>query len=248
MKKIHIIIFIISMSTTLNAQFNFVDQWPSRFKIGAEGGVSMVSFFGNPITEKSHINTLGFTTGAYFQYSFNQILHPDSTAKTTLHFGMKSGVYFDTKGAVTTPKSLVKAGLPPDSATTHTILNYITIPVMITFAMGREGRVKFYESIGPYFSVLVNQFTRRREPNGASSGTNEISKYNRFDVGLSLGFGIEIPFKQKFYLNVEFRQNVGLFNINQTAFPNNAIVQTNSSNLLIGFSYRFGRKKPYKEK
>lgn len=232
----------------MNAQFNFVDQWPSRFRIGTEGGPSMVSFFGNPTTEKSHINTLGYTAGIYLQYSFNRVLHPDSTSKTSLHFGMKTGVYFDSKGAITTPKSLSKAGLPADSATTRTIMDYITIPIMITFAMGREGRVKFYESIGPYFSVLVNQFTRRKEPNGATSGVNEIAKFNRLDVGLALGFGIEIPFKQKFYLNVEFRQNIGLFNVNQTAFPNNAIVQTNSSNLLVGFSYRFGRKKPYKEK
>ncbi len=248
MKKIRLILLILLITPTLNAQFNFVDQWPSRFRIGSEGGISMVSFFGNPVTAKSHINTLGYTAGIYFQYSFNQILHPDSTSKSTLHFGLKSGVYFDSKGAITTPNSLIKAGLPPDSATTRIQMDYITIPVLITFSMGREGKVKFYETLGPYFSVLINQHTRRKEPDGATSGINNIGTYKRFDVGLSLGFGIEIPFKQKFYLNVEFRQNIGLFNINNTAFPNNAIVQTNSSNLLVGFSYRFGRKKPYKDK
>lgn len=248
MKKLKIVFFILFVTGGLHAQFNFVDRWPSRVRIGFEGGASMVSFFGNPVTEKSHINTLGYTGGVNLHYSFNPILHPDSTSKITMHFGFKTGVYFDGKGAITTPQSTNNAGLPPDSATTRTHLNYVTVPFMITFSMGREGRVKFYECIGPYFGVLVNQFTQRKEINGATTGINEISKYQRFDVGLILGFGIEIPFKQKFYLNFEFRQNIGLFNINKAAFPNGSIVQTNSSNLSVGFSYRFAKKKPYKEK
>ena len=113
MKKLILLLFPIIFCFSSFSQYNYAGKWPSKFRIGVEGGVSLISFFGNVTTEKTHIGTVGFNSGVFIQYSFNQLLHPDSTAKTTMHFGLKSGIYFDRKGAITTPASLEAAGLPP---------------------------------------------------------------------------------------------------------------------------------------
>lgn len=248
MKKFPLILLPLFLCSSLAAQYNYAGKWPSRFRIGVEGGPSLISFFGNVTTEKTHIGTLGFNTGIFFQYSFNQIMHPDSTAKRTIHFGLKSGIYFDRKGAITTPTSLANAGLPAGNTTIHTNMDYLTLPILVQFTMGRANKVKVYEILGPYMSVLVNQNTIREKADSGTVTTNEMALYKKVDIGLCIGLGVEIPIQQKFYINAEFRQNVGLFNINQTAFPNNTVVQTSSTSLMIGFSYRFTSKKAPKEK
>lgn len=210
--------------------------------------MSLVSFFGNVTTEKTHIGNLGFNSGITLQYNFNPMVHPDSTAKNTMHFGLKTGVLFERKGALTTPASLASAGFPAGNTTIHTQLDYITMPLLFEFTMGRANRVKFYEVFGPYVAVLANQTTIRENPDSGKVSLHNPASYKRVDLGFSIGIGMEIPVQQKFYFHVEFRQNVGLFNINETAFPNDVVVQTSSTNLLMGFSYRFTRKKAPKEK
>lgn len=232
----------------VDAQYNYAGTWPSRFRMGVEGGPGLVSFFGNVGTEKTHIGNLGFSAGVFMQYSFNPIPHPDSTAKTTIHFGLKTGFCFERKGALTTPASLISAGLPGGNTTIHTQMEYITMPILVQFTMGRANKVKFYQLLGPYVSVLVNQRTIRENPDSSTVVVNQPSGYKKIDLGLCIGLGMEIPIRQQFYIHVEFRQNVGLFNINQNAFANNVVVQNSSSNILAGFSFRFTRKKAPKEK
>jgi hypothetical protein len=248
MKKYMLLLLGALIGTQVYAQYNYAGTWPSRFRLGVEGGPGLVSFFGNVGTEKTHIGNLGFSAGMFMQYSFNPITHPDSTAKTTIHFGLKTGFCFERKGALTTPASLISAGLAGGNTTIHTQLEYVTMPILVQFTMGRANKVKFYQLLGPYISVLVNQNTIRQNPDSSTVILHQGAGYKKLDVGLSIGLGMEIPIRQQFYIHVEFRQNVGLFNINQTAFNNQVVVQNSSSNLLLGFSYRFTRKKAPKEK
>lgn len=122
------------------------------------------------------------------------------------------------------------------------------MPILVQFTMGKANKVKFYQLLGPYVSVLVNQRTIRQNPDSNTVVINQPSGYKKIDIGLSIGLGMEIPIRQQFYIHVEFRQNVGLFNINQNAFANNVVVQNSSSSILAGFSFRFTRKKAPKEK
>jgi hypothetical protein len=248
MKKTTTLLFFIFLFSSLLAQYNYTSQWPSRIKMGVEGGVGRNTLFGNPTNEKMNVASLGFNGGLTFEYDINQPLHPDSTVKGSIHFGIKTGIYYERKGASNTPQSLVAAGFPAGNTTIRAHFEYITIPVLVKFMMGRANRVKLYQMLGPYVSVLANQTSIHQRPDTANVVVNNTSAYKKVDIGLSLGFGIEIPVKQKFYFNVELRQNIGLLNINQTALPANANVQTNSTTLLFGFSYRFNRTKPYKEK
>ena len=114
--------------------------------------------------------------------------------------------------------------------------------------MGRSNRVKLYQILGPYFSVLANQSTVYQKPDSLTATYNRTSDYQKFDLGLVLGFGIEIPIQQQYYFGVELRQNLGLYNIATAATGTNGVMQTNATNLLFSFSYRFKRNKPPKVK
>ena len=247
MKKTLVIFFSVFTSLAFG-QFNFTTTWPSRFRIGVEGGVGLVSQFGNPVTEKSQIIDLGYNGGVTFQWDFNPVLHPDSTTKSTIRVGLKTGVYYDRKGSVVTPKSAMNAGLPVTTSKTRTILNYITVPLLVQLSVGRENRVRCYQMLGPYFSYLQGQHVNRSAPDSGMVESYPVDYYKKLDIGIIIGIGLEIPIKQQFYINAEFRQCVGLFDINSNAQPAGEYIQTNASQFYIGFAYRFARKKPYKDK
>jgi hypothetical protein len=70
---------------------------------------------------------------------------------------------------------------------------------------------------------------------GANSDgeSNNTSSYNRLDVGISLGIGLQYPINEKLILSSEIRGNMGLAN----ALPNGDL-KVNSVNLLLGIAYR----------
>lgn len=254
MKKITSSLFIIFLLLlfgkagmgSLVAQYNYTTSWPSRFQIGLEGGVGRNTLFGNPILEKMDVAALGFSTGICVQYDFNEVQPPDSTTKSTIHFGFKTGIYYERKGASSTPESLIAAGYPAGNTTIRYRFDYITVPFLVKFMMGRTNRVKLYQILGPYFSVLANQSTVYQKPDSNSISYNRTTDYQKFDVGLVLGFGIEIPIQQQYYFGIELRQNLGLYNIATSTTGSNGFMQTNATNLLFSFSYRFKKNKPPK--
>ena len=248
MKKIVPALFFICMTPVLSAQYNFTSSWPSKSRIGFEGGPGLISLYGNTTTEKTETGTLGYSGGIFYQYSFTPMVHPDSTGKSTFHSGLKTGVYLDRKGDVVTPTSLANGGMPVGNTTTHRNFDYITIPVLFQFMMGRNNRVKVYETFGPYVGVLVNQSTITSKPDTASIVQNDKNKYTEIDIGLCMGVGLEIPIRQQYYLHAEFRQNLGLYDINRSAIASDLSIHTSSPYLVIGFSYRFKKKKAPKVK
>ncbi|HEX8659066.1 MAG TPA: porin family protein [Hymenobacter sp.] len=74
-------------------------------------------------------------------------------------------------------------------------LHYLTLPVM---ARGTFG--KFYAEAGPYGSFLLAAHEKGLEYRGTIAGTYEVSfdrpatdRYQRFDVGLGAGVGVQLP-------------------------------------------------------
>jgi len=49
-----------------------------------------------------------------------------------------------------------------------------------------------------------------------------------------------VPLKNKFAISFEIRNNLGLINVLKHPDINNEAIKTNSTNLLIGFTYKLG--------
>ncbi|MFD2034982.1 outer membrane beta-barrel protein [Belliella marina] len=105
-------------------------------------------------------------------------------------------------------------------------LDYISIP--ITFQYKLDKKERFYVVGGIYSSVAVDFLikeslvtTNRQtfDPSGNHLGTTEdkswttVSYANRFDSGLILGGGINLPLKEKMALALDIRSAVGMRNV-----------------------------------
>ncbi|HOY40073.1 MAG TPA: hypothetical protein PLK75_12315, partial [Bacteroidales bacterium] len=71
--------------------------------------------------------------------------------------------------------------------------------------------------------------------------------YNRVDYGITTGLGAAVPIGEKILLSFEIRNNTGIYTINKIIedyyYPP---IKTSSTNLLIGFSYKFGMRETIK--
>lgn len=232
----------------VGAQFNYTDTWPSRWKIGVDGGPSLVTLFGNPISEKAEKGTIGGNAGIYFNYKFQPVVHPDSTTKGTVHTSFQLGVYYDRRGAFNTPSSLASAGFLPGKKSHYTNFDYLTIPILAHFMVGRGNRVKVYQTIGPYFSILLNEETRVVHEDSGTTFRNETANYHPIDIGIALSFGLEIPIQQQIFITAEARQYLGLFNINKNAFPSKGYLQHSVTQFMVGVAFRLPTHKPPRQK
>lgn len=225
------------------SQFDYATTWPSRWKIGIDGGPSLITLFGNPISEKAEKGTIGGQAGFYFNYKFQNVVHPDSTTKSSIHSSLQFGIYYDRRGAFNTPQSLESAGFLPGNKSHYTNFDYLTIPILAHFMVGRGNRVKVYQTIGPYFSILLNEETRIEHVDSGTSFRNETSNYHPIDIGIALSFGLEIPIQQQFFITVEARQYLGLFNINKNGFPKGGYLQHSVTQFMAGIAFRLPTKK-----
>lgn len=238
------ITFVICATTLgLRSQFDYSTTWPSRWKMGFEGGPALVTLFGNPISEKAEKGTIGGNAGFYFSYKFQPVVHPDSTTKGTVHTSLQFGVYYDRRGAFNTPSSLESAGFLPGKKSHYTNFDYLTIPILAHFMVGRGNRVKVYQTIGPYFSILLNEETRVEDVDNGITFKNETANYYPIDIGIALSFGLEIPITQQIFINAEARQYLGLFNINKKAFPSHGYLQHSVTQFMVGVSFRLPTNK-----
>jgi hypothetical protein len=115
-------------------------------------------------------------------------------------------------------------------------LNYITLPMLLQVKFGKSPL--FFMNIGPYVGYLL------------PLASNTDYYYKPFDMGISMGVGLEIPVSHQFSLNFEIRNNVGLVNISRNATYNkhgNPVVEigdlyTHSIVGQVGFVCNIGPK------
>ena len=80
-------------------------------------------------------------------------------------------------------------------------LNYITLPMLLQIKFGR--RPLFFINVGPYVGYLL------------PLEDNTDYYFKPYDVGISMGIGLEVPVFHQFSLNFEIRNNTGLVNISR---------------------------------
>jgi hypothetical protein len=169
-----------------------------------------------------------FSGGLFFQYNLNKT------------FALRADPGFERKGyfASYTYNIYQNNSTEKDRAN----FNYLTIPILIRASIGTK--IRYFINAGPYIGFLLSEKEKYTPPNSASLIYNYTSYYKTTDIGITAGLGLAIPIKENFALSVEIRNNLGLMNINKNTIENGTgKIKTNSTNLLLGFAYKFGSNK-----
>ena len=220
---------ISSNQPTLKTKNSSTNTKRNKFEIGIEGGPSLVSLRGNQILNSNHRLTIGFAGGFTFQYNFPKIV------------SLRTNIYFERKGSVVKYDFTDLQGNAIGTGRTYSNFEYLTLPVLAQLSFGKK--FKFLFNVGPYFGFLIKQNSVNEGFGFPLNGTTDRTEnYKRFDTGLSVGIGGSVTIKEKFVITLEARNNLGLYNVSELPVVDDGAILTNSTNLLIGFAYSFGRR------
>ncbi len=217
-----------TIKTLILILLSFVAFSQSKFQVGAESGVGIGFLYKNsyniPSAEFSGIVAL--SNGLNFQYNFNKT------------FSFKTGFYLDRKGYTYTAYLVQNFGTPYE-VRFYRAYNYLSIPLLIKASTGKKTR--FFINCGPSFDFITfgkhyGKVLYNKEKTEKKS--TDLFGSNKFNIGLITGLGVEIPIKEKFSTSIEIRDNISFKDIWSSS--NNKL---NTVNLLLGFSYKFGKNK-----
>lgn len=200
----------------------------NKFDIGVEGSPSLIFLRGNDIIDNLHKPTIGFSGGLFFQYNFKKVV------------SLRTNIAFERKGSVLTSQTTDINGNPLGEITTNTNFDYLTLPVLVRATFGKK--VQFFVNAGPYFGYLIKQTFISKGDNIPTTTSDNTSLDKRFDTGISSGIGLSVPIKTKFAFSFEVRNNLGLYNVSAVPVVNNGTIKTNSTNFLLGFTYKLGQR------
>jgi hypothetical protein len=131
----------------------------------------------------------GIQAGASFQ------------AGITPSFSLVTEFYFMRKGGK------LKANNPLTNTESSLLFNTLELPVMARFHAG-----KFYFNAGPSIAYNLSGKQEINELSSKLSFTNKGEGFKRFEAGIQMGGGIEIPFKEK-RIALDIRYVHGLTNL-----------------------------------
>lgn len=191
-----------------------------KLEIGIVAGPSLSFLFGNEILRSYTKPILRYAFGGSLDYHFTDKL------------AFAANIIYERKGNSYLTQMTDAMGNPIYLATTYAYYDYLSIPVLLKPSFGNK--LKFFLTLGPNFNFLLNTSTEI----SSSSQQNMNPYFNLFDLGLTTGIGITAPLSDKFNFSVELRNNLGLLNISKVPVYGNGTIQINSTNLLIGVSYK----------
>ena len=200
------------------------------FELGFEGGPNKSIIEGNEVVEVDHFYKSYFTCGIFTTYQFNK------------YFSMKSGIYYEGKGADIERRFNYPSGPADYVETSSENFEFITIPLLVRFDYGTKFKV--FVNAGPYVSLLLKQHTHsdptRYWPEMTQDGTD---LYKSTEFGISSGFGLTYSFNGGIKLSLEVRDNLGLTDLNDrpNEFPYE--LTTNTINFLFAISYKLQKSK-----
>ncbi len=202
-----------------------------QIKIGIEAGPGLTHLRGNDYIEANYMNTIGYAAGLSLQ-----IRAPKSI------FSFKSNIFYERKGAMSDDLFFVNSSGNVTGVSHNKItLTYITIPAMLR--INTNTKLSFFINVGGFVGFLLKE----EDIIGAKDTVPEIkinntANDNKLDGGFCVGAGFTIPLLDKFTASLEIRDNIGVYDINNTPRTKGGTVQTNSLNFLVGFSYLLERK------
>jgi hypothetical protein len=221
MKYLSTLLLAIIASTTAFAQ-------DYKFEIGLQGGgnITNMRFAFRALQATTHIQ-IGHTNGIFIQYNLSKM------------FSLRIDPTIDFLATTSGKKPIIdQSGNVIRESNFQDHYDYLSLPLL--FRVGIGHKVTYFLNVGPSFNFLLNQksIDDGVNPHVSSNNTND---YNTFNLGVVTGLGVAIPIKERFSLSFELRNNYGLSNINKNT-EKDLSIKTNSTSLLIGFAYKFGKK------
>ncbi len=194
----------------------------NKFSYGIEAGPSITTLYGNRYIETIDNASLGYLLGMRFQYHFSETR------------SLKSGFGFERKGLVDNIQTTDQLGNPIGDVKYQLNFNYLTLPLLVQFGFGEK--IKSFWNAGPYVGYLLNQeWVYRVTPEARGDNT---SNFKRIDLGFTLGIGVTLPLDNHFSISSELRNNLGLYNTSALPVRNDGKIQTFSSVVCLGLTYR----------
>lgn len=229
------LIFSLTVSLAFTT-FSFGQQ--NKFDIGLDGSPSIIFLRGNDIIKQYHQPTVGYSGGLFFQYNF---------PKT---FSLRTGISFERKGSefnsTITYTDIIGNIIGSEKIIARIHFDYLTMPLLVRATVGKK--IKYFFNAGLFFGYLVKQtFVYKQSTYLPAHTTDNIDNDKRFDTGVTAGLGLSIPIRDKFLISCEIRNNLGLYNVSKVQVIDNGTIKTNSTNLLIGFTYKFGVRQTEKK-
>jgi hypothetical protein len=188
-----------------------------KLAVGYEKGLSLVSMRGNFVVENSQKSKLGFTIGVFLQYNFNANL------------ALRTNISFERKGCAFGSHTGYDSAGNPASVKSFSRFDYLCLPILVRAGFGKKYRI--FINAGPYIGYLLGQADVTKI-NGEKSIEKHIANFNKADLGVSGGAGVEIPLK-RYVLSFEIRDNLGLSNISKLPVMDDGSIKTNALNFLI---------------
>lgn len=208
-------------------QFGAVAQ-DSPWRVGFSFGSSQSEIVGSPLIERFFDPIQTFTPAINIHYAFNQ------------NFSLISEFRYERKGMQANQQLFSEAGTVVGLSEQTHHFNYIVVPVLLRLTTGEKWQL--FANVGPYLAHLLNQevlYETTIDGNDVSQTEDETSRYNRTDFGFSAGLGLGILVSERFFVNVEARNNFGLSNVRREEVVGSEVLNTKSTNLLLGVSYLF---------
>jgi outer membrane protein W len=187
---------------------SFTGSAQENVSIGPIAGLSMANFRGDATNTNWKP---GLAIGGFYNYSSQS------------GFGFSGQLLFTQMGAMVNNK------------TNEVNLNYVQIPLFATFFFGKFGdRVRPKIFVGPNLNFLVGA-TDKDGNNINGDANNRV--YNPFDLGLTVGTGLNYRLQRKIWLNIDARYGMGLLDVTTA---NNTSVTNHNWGFFAGVSFPLG--------
>jgi hypothetical protein len=200
----------------------------NKIEIGIEGSPSLVFLRGNDVIDNTQKPTIGVSCGLFFQYNINKF------------FSLRTNLAYERKGSRASGVATDIKGNYLGEITINTNFDYVTLPILARATYGKK--IHLFVNSGPYIGYLFKHSIVITGDNIPTTTDEDISQYKRFDIGITGGLGLSIPIKTKFAFSFEVRNNLGLNNISQAKVVNDGTIKTNSTNFLLGLSYKLTQR------
>lgn len=115
---------------------------------------------------------------------------------------------------------------PKPFYTTDFNLNYLTVPVTVSWHFGKKRN--WYLNLGPYAGFLLNA----KETTG---GLNVTDYFNTTDFGIAWGLGVKIPVSDQFKIFLEYQEQSGFTDVFKES--NTSAIFNSRGSLNVGVNF-----------
>ena len=200
----------------------------SSFRLGVEIGSGLSKVHASKVYNGIHKTKIGWDLGLSLQYDFDP------------KFSIRVNPAYQIKGWKTTPGiiELDSLGTSSGEVTPYINLNYLTMPVLFQYTMGRK--IKYRIAAGPYIGYLLGSSARLKGDN-IKTFVYEKGLYGikYWDFGATMKLSILVPFNEKFTSTGEITNNIGFYNILDAKIGDNLFLNNRTINFNLGIQYKF---------